>query len=296
MVTDVENFVKSCDNCQRKKVLKRAPIGLLFPHDRPHARWEKIALDFIVQLPKTKEGGYDAITTVVDCFSRRTHFVPCHSNISAEQTAQLLRNHVIKLHGYPKVIISDRGSVFTGQIWTELFKCLKAKQNLSSSYHPQTDGISEKENDIIESCIRAFTNYQQDDWDVFLPDFELAINNAKSGSSGLSPQMIDTGVEPFIPLNITYERSTVPSVNELMDKLNIIQSRTTLMFAQAQEKQAKYANKKRTDTEFNEDDFVMLNSNFVYDPIHTDRQSRKLADKWLGPFRLNNEEDITSSV
>ena len=166
---------------------KRVPLGLLYPHDRPGGRWETIALDFIVQLPTTKKGKYDAILTVVDCFSKRTHFIPCNGTVDATETAQLLRNHVIKLHGYPQCIISDRGSIFTSKIWTELFTCLKARQNLSSSYHPQTDGTSEKQNDIIECCIRAFTNYQQDDWDIYLPDFELAINSSKNGASGLSP-------------------------------------------------------------------------------------------------------------
>ena len=289
LAIDVYDFVKSCHNCQQNKAIKRAPIGLLYPHDRPQARWEKIALDFIVQLPKTKKDKYDAILTVVDFFSRRTHFIPCHGNITAIGTAQLLREHVIKYHGYPKQIVSDRGSIFTSEVWKELFKCLKAKQNLSSSYHPQTDGITEKENDIIENCIRAFTNYQQDDWSEYLPDFELAINSAISGSTGLSPQFVDTGYEPFIPLGITREVQDQPkehTVQELIEKLDIIKTKTQLLFAQAQEKQAKYANEKRRDIEFEEGDFIMVNSDFVYDPIHTDRPSRKLSSKWLGPYKI----------
>ncbi len=289
LAIDVYDFVKSCHNCQQNKAIKRGPIGLLYPHDRPQARWEKIALDFIVQLPKTKKDKYDAILTVVDFFSRRTHFIPCHGNITAIGTAQLLREHVIKIHGYPKQIVSDRGSIFTCEIWKELFRCLKAKQNLSSSYHPQTDGITEKENDIIENCIRAFTNYQQDDWCEYLPDFELAINSSISGSTGLSPQFVDTGYEPFIPLGITREihnQSKEHTVQHLLEKLDIIKTRTQLLFAHAQEKQAKYANEKRRDIEFEEGDFIMINSDFVYDPLQTDRPSRKLSSKWLGPYRI----------
>ena len=289
MVKDVEDYVRSCDNCQRNKWPKRKPLGLLYPHDRPGGRWETIALDFIVQLPTTKEGKYDAILTVVDGFSKRTHFIPCNGTVDAAETAQLLRNHVIKLHGYPQCIISDRGSVFTSTIWTELFKSLKARQNLSSSYHPQTDGMSEKQNDIIECCIRAFTNYQQDDWDQYLPDFELAINASKNGSSGLSPQELDTGLEPFLPLAITYEKSSIKSVNDLLDKMLAVQTKAKLWLSNAQEKQALYANMKRGDEEFQEGDFVMLNSDFVYDPIHTARQSRKLAQKALGPFKIEKK-------
>jgi len=289
MTKDVEDFVKSCNNCQRNKAVKRAPIGLLYPHDRPQQRWEKIALDFIVQLPVTKAGKFDAILTVVDFFSRRTHFIPCNTNVTALKTAQLLREHVIKLHGYPKCMVSDRGSIFTSEVWSELCRCLRTKQNLSSSFHPQTDGISEKENDIIESCIRAFTNYQQNDWDEYLPDFELAINASISDSTGLSPYFVDVGWEPFIPLGITREVNEVPvneSAKELLERLDNIKIGVQLLFAKAQEKQAEYANKKRRDIEFVEGDFVLLNSDFVHDPIHTDRQSRKLAVKWLGPFRI----------
>ena len=289
MTTDVEDYVKSCNNCQKNKVVKRNPLGLLYPHDRPGGRWETIALDFIVQLPTTKSGKYDAILTVVDCFSKRTHFIPCNGTADATETAQLLRNHVIKLHGYPQCIISDRGSVFTSNIWRELFKSLKARQNLSSSYHPQTDGMSEKQNDIIECCIRAFTNYQQDDWDQFLPDFELAINASKNGSSGLSPQELDTGLIPFLPLAVTYEKSSIKSVNDLLDRMQEVQAKANLWLSNAQEKQALYANRKRGDEEFQEGDFVMLNSDFVYDPIHTARQSRKLAQKALGPFRIEKK-------
>ena len=284
MVKDVEDYVKSCEKCQKTKGSKRSPLGLLYPHERPQKPWEKISMDYIVQLPRTKRGNYDAILTVVDAFSKRMHFIPCNSEVSSMEAAQLLREHVFKIHGYPKCMISDRGATFTSEIWKELIRLLKAKQNLSSSFHPQTDGASEKANDMIESCIRAFTNYQQDDWDIMLPDFELGLNASKSDASGLSPMYIDTGIEPFIPTDITYDTAVNKSVGEMLENMESVHMRARLMFAQAQEKQALYANKKRSDVEFQVGDFVLLSSDFVYDPIHTNRPTRKLVDKWLGPF------------
>ena len=289
MVRDVDQYVASCGNCQSNKGIKRLPLGLLYPHERPQRRWEKISLDFIVQLPKTKVGNFDAILTVVDQFSKRMHFIPCQGDVDALGTAKLLRENVIKLHGYPKYIISDRDPKFTSGIWKELFSSLGVKQNLSSSFHPQTDGSSEKANDMIECCIRAFTNYQQDDWNTFLPEFELGINSAKSDASGLSPQFLDTGLEPFVPLGLTYEVDSRDSVTELVERMNDTHVRAQVMFAKAQEKQALYANTKRGDEEFQVGDFVMLNSDFVYDPIHTDRPKRKLCVKWLGPFRIEKK-------
>ena len=289
MVKDVDEYVKSCENYQKNKGCKRSPLGLLYPHERPQKPWQKISLDFIVQLPKTKEGNYDAILTVVDAFSKRMHFIPCFSNLDALGTARLLREHVFKLHGYPMCIVSDRGSIFTSEVWKELFKLLGTRQKLSSSFHPQTDGASEKANDMIESCIRAFTNYQQDDWNVLLPDFELGLNSSKSDASGVSPQYLDTGEEPFIPTDVTFEKAENKSVKDLLDKMLGIHARASVMFAQAQEKQALYANRKRSDVEFEEGDFVLLSSDFVYDPIHTKRPARKLVSKGLGPFRIEKK-------
>ena len=182
--------------------------------------------------------------------------------------------------------------VMYGKSYFDVYKPIASKTNLSSSYHPQTDGITEKENDIIENCIRSFTNYQQDDWNEFLPDFELAINAAISDTTGLSPYLLDTGWEPFIPLSITREIQDIPkdkTAKELIEKLDRIKTQTQLLFAQAQERQAKYANKKRRNIEFKEGDFIMINSDFVYDPILMDRQSRKLVQKWLGPFRIEKK-------
>jgi len=188
-------------------------------------------------------------------------------------------------------MISDRGSIFTSEIWKELFKCLRSTQNLSSSYHPQTDGLSEKMNDSVEVCLRAFTNYLQDNWNVYLPDIELGMNTSKSDSSGLTPHEIDTGSLPFMPLGIadhlvTKSESNPEDINSFITKLNLIMNRTRIMMLESQEQSALYANKHRTDIEFKEGDYVMLNAEFVSDPIHLNRPSRKFSDKWLGPFKI----------
>ena len=129
-----------------------------------------------------------------------------------------------------------------------------------------------------------------------MPDFELAINTSKNASSKLSPQELDTGIEPFLPLAVTYEKSSLQSVNDLLDRMQEVQTKANLWLSIAQERQALYANRKRGDEEFLEGDFVLLNSDFVYDPIHTARQSRKLAQKALGPFRIEKKIYITSCI
>ena len=290
LVKDVDDFVKSCSTCQRIKSVKRAPLGLLYPHTIPLVRWNTITLDFIVALPKTKEGGFDAILTVVDALSKRVHLIATHSNINAIQTAQLLRENVIKYHGYPRKIISDRGSIFVSDIWKELFRCLRSTQNLSSSYHPQTDGLSEKMNESAEVCLRAFTNYLQNDWNIYLPDIELGMNTSRSDSSGLSPHEIDTGSMPFLPLGIAdhlvnLSETNPGDINSFITKINLVMNRARIMMLESQEQSSFYANKHRTDIEFLEGDFVMLNAEFVYDPIHLNRPSRKFSDKWLRSFQ-----------
>ena len=120
---DVHNYVKSCDSCQQIKASQQVPAGLLQPMLTPAQPWESVSMDFIVQLPKTKTG-YDAIVVFVDMFSKMVHFIPMKSNATTPDVAQLFFNHVFRLHGLPKVIVSDRNAKFTSKFWQSLFQPL----------------------------------------------------------------------------------------------------------------------------------------------------------------------------
>jgi transposase InsO family protein len=175
MNSDVRAYVKSCDSCQRIKTSQQVPAGLLQPMPTPDHPWEWVSMDFITQLPKTK-GGWDAIVVFVDMFSKMVHLVPTKTTATAPDTAQLFFNHVFKLHGLPKAIVSDRDAKFTSKFWQTLFKTMGTRLVMSTAFHPQTDGQTERANKTLEDMLRAFTSYRQDDWDQHLSSATLQIS------------------------------------------------------------------------------------------------------------------------
>ena len=138
MKNEVMEYTKTCLICQQDKVEKKRAAGLLEPLTVPKGPWESVSLDFITSLPRVGELG--CILVVVDRFSKYATFIPTPKYCSAEDTAQLFFKHVVKYWGLPENIVSDRDPRFTGTFWSELFKLLGSELNLSTSYHPQTDG------------------------------------------------------------------------------------------------------------------------------------------------------------
>lgn len=135
---EVTLFVKECTTCQRNKIDHIHPQGLLQPIAIPNGAWEAISLDFVEGLPKSK--GKDTILVIVDRFTKYCHLIPLTHPYNAAKVAQEVMDQVIKLHGVPLVIISDRDPIFISSFWKELFTSLGSKVKLSTAYHPQTDG------------------------------------------------------------------------------------------------------------------------------------------------------------
>jgi hypothetical protein len=141
---EVESFVKQCQVCQEAHHETTSPAGLLQPLPIPQGAWQDITMDFIEGLPKPE--GYDTILVVVDRFSKFAHFIPLHHPFTTTTIAQAIFDNVIKLHALPKSIVSDRDKVFTSHFWTELLKLMQIDLSLTTTYHPQTDGQSERVN------------------------------------------------------------------------------------------------------------------------------------------------------
>jgi len=114
---DIKRFIKNCDTFQRTKVVRHAPSGLLQPNEAPDRPWKSIAMDFIMDLPKSE--GYDAILVVIDRLTKMSHFIPCSKNLEARQFANLFMKEIVRLHGLPHDIITDRGTLFTSDLWKE---------------------------------------------------------------------------------------------------------------------------------------------------------------------------------
>ena len=143
-------------------------------------------MDFIVALPPSPSGN-DAIMVMVDRFTKMAHFSPIKTTADAPDVARVFLRDVYRLHGLPSDIVSDRDKVFTSSFWRHMLTLLDVKPNMSTAFHPQTDGQTERVNQVLEQYLRVFCNYQQDDWQKLLPFAEFAYNNSLHRSIKRTP-------------------------------------------------------------------------------------------------------------
>jgi hypothetical protein len=180
---DIMSFITACHSCQINKPSNQAPAGLLQSLPVPETFWESVSLDFMVRLPRTIQG-HDAIAVFVDRLSKYVRIIPVKTNMSAIQIANVFQDTVFKHHGIPKTLVSDRDSKFTSEFWKVLFKTLGTKLNMSSSYHPQTDGQTEIMNRHIIAYLRHYIAPLGHDWATHLANAEFALNNHTSSTTG----------------------------------------------------------------------------------------------------------------
>ena len=178
---DVAEYVAICDTCQRVKTKHQRPASLLQPMKIPEWKWEEVGMDFIVGLPHTQQG-YDSIWVIVDRLTKVAHFLPVKTTYSGARLAELYMERIVCQHGVPKKIVSDRGTQFTSIFWQKVHKSLGTKLNFSTTYHPQTDGQTERLNQILEDMLRACALQYGTSWDKSLPYAEFSYDNNHQNS------------------------------------------------------------------------------------------------------------------
>lgn len=275
---EVEAYVKSCDICARTKRSLQKPAGLLQPlpiADRP---WSSVSMDFIMPLPESN--GFDAILVVVDRLTKMAHFIPTNATIDVEGLARVFLDNVIRLHGVPVDIVSDRGSVFVSNLWSRITNQLGISRKLSTAYHPQTDGQTERVNQILEQYIRTYCNYQQNNWENLLSTAEFSYNNAESETTKTSPFEANYGYSPLMDLETGISNRN-PQVVPLLQTIRDTHRFVKQEIRHAQARYKRHADKhRRQGPEFSIGDMVWLST----DNIKTTRPMKKLDHQWIGPY------------
>lgn len=253
---DVAHYVRHCTDCQVTKYEAKRIAGLLCPLPVPFQPWEDLSLDFITGLPCYR--GHSVILVVVDRFSKGIHLGILPASHTASSVATLFVDIVVKLHGFPRSLVSDRDPLFVSQFWQALFRASGTQLRLSSAYHPQSDGQTEVLNRVIEQYLRAFVHRRPNQWGRFLPWVEWSHNSSWNAGTGSTPFEITFGRKPFtIPEYITGSSKLEAVDSSLTERDEVIQGiRRKLL--KAQERMKRYADQKRREVHFECGEWVLV--------------------------------------
>ena len=280
---DVRDYVRSCVSCAQNKASQRRASDFLHPLPIPARRWETISLDFVGPLAMTA-AGHDFMLVVVDKFSKGAHLIACTQSVSASEVAQLVYDNVVRLHGFPECIISDRDTRFTSKFWRALWKLSGTQLAMSTSYHPQTDGQTENVNRVVQDILRAFVSDTRRDWDRHLTAVEIAINSSRHASTGYTPHFLNHNQEMRLPFGIALKEpmaaSRVPAAVTAMSEMAANDESARTRLAEAQARQEKAANRHRREVVYAVGEQVMLNTK------HLAGYQHKLACRFIGPFPI----------
>ena len=283
----IHRYVTSCDGCQRNKPSQQSPMGLSMPLEIPLHPWQQVSMDLIVALPRSRSGK-DAIVVFVCKLTKMVHYVATTTNVTAPELADIFLREVVRLHGVPESILSDRDPRFTAHFWRAFWTQLGTTLTMSTAYHPQSDGQTERANRTLEEMLRSVINFRQDDWDQHLSSAEMAINNAKQASTGFSPFYLNYGQEASMPLDRALSGLLPPNnpdaserIRRLKDSLSLARSN----IEKAQTRQSKYADQHRRDVKLVVGDQVLLSTKHLK-LVGADKRTPKFACQYLGPFKI----------
>ena len=284
MKRDVVDYVSRCLTCQQVKAEHQRPAGLLQPLRIPEWKWEDIAMDFVVGLPKTV-GQHDSVWVIVDRYTKSAHFLPVKVTFTVDQYAELYVKEIVRLHGAPKTIVSDRDPKFTSKFWEGLQRAMGTRLKFSTAFHPQTDGQTERTIQILEDMLRACVMDFGGSWSKYLPLIEFSYNNSYQSTIGVAPYEMLYGRKCRSPIHWDEmgERKYLgpESVQEAAEAIEKIRAR---MLA-SQDRQKSYADPKRRNVEFQVGDHVFLRVSPMRGVKRFGKKG-KLSPRFVGPFEI----------
>ncbi|KAK7883026.1 hypothetical protein WMY93_029200 [Mugilogobius chulae] len=278
---EVKEYVAACPVCAQNKSSRQPIPGLLHPLSIPRRPWSDISIDFVTGLPCSE--GNTTVLTVVDRFSKMVHFIAMPKLPSAKETAEVMLSQVFKVHGFPKDVVSDRGPQFVSRFWKAFCTLLGATVSLSSGYHPQSNGQTERLNQELETGLRCLASQNPTTWSKQLTWVEYAHNTLPCSSTGLTPFECVYGYQPPL-FSALEEEVTVPSALALVRRCRRTwhQARQRMLKCSALYKKA--ADRHRSAAPgYRKGQRVWLSTKDL--PLRTD--SRKLTPRFVGPFPVS---------
>ncbi|KAK2389125.1 hypothetical protein QL285_062745 [Trifolium repens] len=284
MKGDIQEYVRSCDTCQRQKYLASSPGGLLQPLPIPEQVWEDISMDFITGLPKSR--GYEALLVVVDRLSKYAHFIPLKHPYTARSIAETFCKEIIRLHGIPLTIVSDRDPIFMSSFWKEIFKMQGTQLKFSSAYHPESDGQTEVVNRCLETYLRCFISDQPRTWVSWVHWAEYWFNTTFHSSTEKTPFEIVYGRPPPTLTRWLQGETRVEAVQrDLIDRDEALRQLKSQLL-RAQEKMKHRADRKRTDRSYEVGEWVFVKLRAHRQKSVVTRINAKLAARYYGPYPI----------
>lgn len=284
MAGDVERYVMTCDACQRNKHSKQLKPGLLMPLPLPEEPCVHWTTDAVSGLPKSKRG-FDAIQVYVDRLTKLKRFAVARTSDGSVQLANTTLRTIIGPHGMPKSMVSDRDPRITARFWRELSRVLGSEVNLTTAYHPQADGQSEREIQTLVTALRSYVNAMGNDWDEYLPALELAFNSKQQASTGAAPFTLVYGTEARLPIDCALDDArpvTMPAVGERAERMKQALDHARSQAEVAQAKQKRLADRHRRLMQLKAGDRVLLST----EHLHLRSGTHKLTGRYIGPFRV----------
>ncbi|GJY95973.1 putative reverse transcriptase domain-containing protein [Tanacetum coccineum] len=266
------------------KAEHQIPSGLLQQPEIPVWKWEGIAMDFVTKFPRTSSG-HDTIWVIVDRLTKSAHFLPMREDYKMDRLARLYLNEIVSRHGVPILIISDRDSRFTSRFWQSMQEALGTRLDMSTAYHPQTDGQSERTIQTLKDMLRVCVLYFRGSWDVHLPLVEFSYNNSYHSSVRCAPfealygrkchsliMWAEVGKGQLIGPELVQE--TTEKISQIKDRLKA-----------ARDRQKSYVDKRRKPLEFSVGDYVLLKVS-PWKGVVRFGKKKKLAPRFVGPFEI----------